>query len=148
MDWNILLFASRWAMIGLFYAVLLVLLVGVYRESSQRLKKEKPASAVLYGRLKLVRPGSDPRLKPGEMFDLKKETSLGTDADNDIVLGDPYVSRHHARIWWDGASWWIVDLNSRNGTLVHQKPCIPEIPQALKKKGAITIGEMEFELVD
>jgi hypothetical protein len=148
MDWNIILFASRWAIIGLFYFVLMVLLIGVYREASQRLKSEKPAPGILYGRLRLLNPGSDPGMKTGTLFDLKTETSLGAEADNDIVLGDQYVSRHHACLRWDGTTWLLEDLKSTNGTLMDKKPCIPNQPQILSKKAQITIGAMEFELVE
>jgi hypothetical protein len=148
MDWNIILFASRWAIIGLVYFVLMVLLVGIYREASQRLKTETPAPAVLYGRLRVLDPGSDTRLKTGTLFNLKTETTLGADPGNDIVLGDQYVSRQHACLRWDGTAWWLEDLKSTNGTQVDNKPCLPNQPQSLPKKAQIKIGEMEFELVE
>ena len=48
-----------------------------------------------------------------------KGTTLGRDANCDVVLGSTSVSRHHARIYRDPFGRWIVeDLNSRNGVLV------------------------------
>ena len=148
MDWNILLFAARWAIIGLFYFVLLILLIGVYRETSLRLLKKPPAEAMTYGRLQVIHPGSDPHVRTGAVFNLKNDTSLGAVPENDIVLGDQYVSGHHARLRWDGAVWWVEDLNSKNGTLINRQPCVPRRPQAIPKGATLTIGDMLFELLD
>ena len=54
-----------------------------------------------------------------------------------IVLRDPNVSRHHARLTYDGTQWHITDLNSTNGTLVNDmdiQTC------ALHTGDVITIG--------
>jgi hypothetical protein len=42
--------------------------------------------------------------------------TVGRAADNDLVLSDPEVSRHHARLEPDGQHWRAVDLGSTNGT--------------------------------
>lgn len=45
--------------------------------------------------------------------------TLGRRDDNDICLrNDTFSSRYHARISLRGASWWLEDLNSKNGTFV------------------------------
>lgn len=43
-------------------------------------------------------------------------TSIGRDPDNDIVLKDPYVSGHHARICFEDGEHVLSDCVSRNGT--------------------------------
>lgn len=43
---------------------------------------------------------------------------IGREADNGLVLEDTGVSRHHARISWDGGAWVLQDLGSANGTWV------------------------------
>jgi hypothetical protein len=58
--------------------------------------------------------------QPGRAFGLDKNVlSIGRAADNDIVIDDPHVSRHHARLirWGDG--WVIEDLGSPNGVVVN-----------------------------
>lgn len=45
--------------------------------------------------------------------------TLGRRADNDIVIDDPMVSRHHARITWKGNAFLLEDLGSANGTWVN-----------------------------
>ena len=79
---------------------------------------------------------------------LKTVTTLGAERDNDIVLGDGFVSGHHFRLRWDGAVWWLEDLNSKNGTLLNQQPVAPERPQILQKGATITAGDMVMELIE
>lgn len=148
MDWNILLFIGKWGMIGLFYTVLITLLLGVYRESAQRVERVSSPSTLFYGRLRLVNPGGDLSLRAGKVFDLKLETTLGSEDDNDIVLKDPFVSRKHARLQWDGAVWWLEDLGSKNGTLLNNLPLQPHRPQMVQPHAAISIGDIVFELLE
>lgn len=43
---------------------------------------------------------------------------LGRGADCRVRFYDPLVSRQHARIFFEGDTWFVEDLGSRNGTLV------------------------------
>lgn len=45
--------------------------------------------------------------------------TVGRADDNDLVLADPEVSRHHARLEPDGQGWRAIDLGSTNGTWVN-----------------------------
>lgn len=54
-----------------------------------------------------------------QRFELKKTpVTIGRALDNDIVLADIGVSRHHAVIEVDDGTWVIKDLGSRNGIRV------------------------------
>jgi predicted transglutaminase-like cysteine proteinase len=44
--------------------------------------------------------------------------TIGRAAGNDVVLDDPTVSNHHARLSWAGTSLVVEDLSSANGTFV------------------------------
>jgi hypothetical protein len=59
----------------------------------------------------LVRPD-------GETLPLFDGMRIGRNDDNDVVINDGRVSRHHARIVADGAAFAIEDLQSSNGTFV------------------------------
>jgi hypothetical protein len=45
-------------------------------------------------------------------------TTIGRGADNDVVVASDHVSRHHARVVWDGQQYLVEDLGSKNGTQV------------------------------
>jgi hypothetical protein len=54
------------------------------------------------------------------VFDLTKEiATLGRDVANDIVLGDPEVSRQHARLTRTPGGFVLEDLGSTNGSFVN-----------------------------
>src|SRR5262245_56026698 len=48
--------------------------------------------------------------------------TVGRAPDNDIVLNDVRVSRHHARLERRAAGWLLTDLGSRNGVVVNGEP--------------------------
>jgi hypothetical protein len=148
MDWSIFLFILKWIFLGLVYLVLLLLLVAVQREMRMRLPSAQSASAVAFGRLRVLQPGSDTRLRPGALLALQPETSIGSQAGNDLVLLDRYVSSNHARLHWDGVTWWVEDLSSTNGTFVNQQRLAPGASQALPTGALLTVGDVSFEMME
>lgn len=50
------------------------------------------------------------------------EVTVGRAADNDVVLDDPTVSRHHVVFEHLAAGWSAHDVKSTNGTLVNGDP--------------------------
>lgn len=150
MDWinlNTLLFAGKWLFIGLTYLALFIVLIAVRREMSLRVGSSVTTSTTV-GRLRVVQTGSDARLHTGSVLELLPETDLGAAADNDLVLGDRFVSGHHARLRWDGATWWLEDLGSTNGSSVNQNPSPPHTPLPVPSGALIQLGDMTFELLD
>lgn len=55
-----------------------------------------------------------------------------------LVTDDPDLSRRHTRIFWNGSSWMLEDLNSSNGTF------IGEFQAARRLSGASAIKEGEI----
>jgi hypothetical protein len=51
----------------------------------------------------------------------KRRIVLGRSRDCDIQLEDPNASRRHAELRQEGASFWVVDLDSTNGLEVNGK---------------------------
>ena len=57
----------------------------------------------------------------GQRFELTGERlTAGRAADNDIMLDDITVSRHHAQFVADESGWAVVDMGSLNGTYVNR----------------------------
>ena len=45
--------------------------------------------------------------------------SIGRGAPCELVISDdPDLSRRHARLFWNGSSWMLEDLDSSNGTFI------------------------------
>jgi SARP family transcriptional regulator, regulator of embCAB operon len=73
-------------------------------------------------------------------------TRIGRLADNDIVLNDDEVSRHHAVIVNTGSSFMITDLRSANGVLVQGRRLHPSATLADGDHIRICGHEFIFEL--
>jgi SARP family transcriptional regulator, regulator of embCAB operon len=71
-------------------------------------------------------------------------TRIGRSPDNDIVLSDAKVSRHHAVITDDGKTFLITDLGSANGVRLRGKRIDPSAE--LRDGDRIRIGDLEFTL--
>ena len=65
---------------------------------------------------------------------------IGRSRDCDVQLADANVSRRHAELRQEGASYWIVDLGSTNGVEVNGK----RVKRAKLSDGdTITLGSTE-----
>src|SRR4051794_19297470 len=51
----------------------------------------------------------------------KRRAVLGRSRDADVQVNDPNVSRRHAEVRQEGATYWLVDLDSTNGVEVKGK---------------------------
>lgn len=59
----------------------------------------------------------------GKVFRIDRpDFSIGRATDNDVQFPDRSVSRHHCRIHKNDQAWWIEDLESTNGTIMHGSP--------------------------
>jgi hypothetical protein len=57
---------------------------------------------------------------PEKRYEIKRTIiSIGSSDDNDIILKDKAVSRHHAKIRVEGRKHFVYDLASTNGTTVN-----------------------------
>ena len=73
-------------------------------------------------------------------FPLAKErVTIGRSRESDIFLPDQWLSRHHAEIRRQGETHLLVDLGSKNGTLLNGTKIMRE--EHLKDGDVITLGE-------
>lgn len=83
----------------------------------------------------------------GQVFPLSTQVvTLGSAEDNNIVLADPEVSAHHARIAWDSQSgaFFLEDLGSVEGTYVNERAIIG--PHRLREGDEIRLGNTVLEI--
>ncbi|MBW3578520.1 MAG: DUF3662 and FHA domain-containing protein [Actinobacteria bacterium] len=69
----------------------------------------------------------------------------GRRSDCDIHLDEPTVSRQHAAFVRRGSDWWVVDLDSTNGTRVNGTETNE---RAIRAGDRIELGEAVVELVE
>ncbi len=71
-----------------------------------------------------------------------RETRVGRDETNDVVIDNPGVSRHHASVLYDGKEFSVSDQGSQNGLFVNGQQTTS---WPLREGDAIQVGK--FELV-
>src|SRR5947209_6700087 len=70
--------------------------------------------------------------------------TLGRGPDNDVVLADVSVSRHHAELRAAGGGWTVHDLGSTNGIEVNRVP-VASAPLAPGDRLAVGAFELAVE---
>jgi pSer/pThr/pTyr-binding forkhead associated (FHA) protein len=87
---------------------------------------------------------------PGAAFTLEgDQLTIGRDSTNEIVINDAEVSRHHARLTFQGGKYVLEDLGSTNGTFVNGQRLSG--PRVLKAGEVVSFGEqivLVFEAVN
>lgn len=92
------------------------------------------------GRALLVVSGDG---QPAVRFELEGPLiTIGRASDNDIIIDDPEVSRHHCQLKLQHGAYGFVDLGSRNGSTVNGHP-VTEV--ALGPGDVIRIGTTTME---
>jgi hypothetical protein len=73
-------------------------------------------------------------------FPVTRVTTIGRAPESNIILNARSVSRHHARVFYEGNHFWIKDLESANGTRVNGKKITL---QMLSDADKIIFGEVK-----
>jgi hypothetical protein len=122
-------------------------------------ERDAPAEQVEPGATMIYKPKAPPPTEPvAEAVGLEREevsltmngrrrvlterrVVLGRSKECDVQVSDANVSRRHAELRQEGSSWWIVDLDSTNGTEVNGK----RVPRAKLADGdKITLGSTDL----
>ncbi len=83
-----------------------------------------------------------PGHQPGMIYDLDGDLVLGRGDRAEIRLEDPFASSRHARIYEQGNSVVVEDLDSTNGTYLNEE--LLQTPRPLHPGDRVRIGDSEF----
>jgi hypothetical protein len=136
-----------------FLAVLYLFLLWVSRSALRELRGTGPApeatgfhrvgpggrAAATDAWLVAVRGGG---IDPGSRFDLFGGLSIGRTTDADVRIEDRFASSIHARLYSRGASYYVEDMNSTNGTYLNG--AVLEGEAELSDLDEVRIGDTEF----
>jgi pSer/pThr/pTyr-binding forkhead associated (FHA) protein len=79
------------------------------------------------------------------VYPLLGPTTIGRDANNTITIPDPTVSRNHAKLFLQGQSWIVEDLESANGIKIDGK----QVEKLVLKSGlTFQLGEISFTFLE
>lgn len=97
-----------------FLAVMLVFVLRDLKAAGRHLDESQHPSGKL-----VVIESKDAPLETGQIYPLKRLTTLGRGPTNTLVLPDSFASMFHAQITHRGGQWWLQDQQSHNGTLLN-----------------------------
>lgn len=80
----------------------------------------------------------------GQHIPLRDAVTIGRQADNDLVIADDGLSRHHARLAIQGETLVLTDLGSANGTRVNGVPVVGS--QTLRPGDLVELGGTAIRL--
>jgi FHA domain len=83
-----------------------------------------------------------PGHEPGMIYDLDGDLVLGRGDRAEIRLEDPFASSRHARIYEQGNTLVVEDLDSTNGTYLNEE--LLQTPRPLHPGDRVRIGDSEF----
>jgi len=129
----------RLAFLGLLYLFLAVLARSLLRDLRAAAGRTTRAAGVL---VVLAAPAGAPPV--GATLELETITTLGRDADNLIVLDDPFASNRHARLTFRGRVWYLEDVGSTNGTWLNGRPVQGAV--AVGFGDEVAVGQTRFRL--
>jgi hypothetical protein len=85
-------------------------------------------------------------LGPGERYDLFGGLSIGRSTDADVRIDDRFASGIHARLYSRGASYYVEDMGSTNGTYLNGARLDGEAELSDLDEVKIGDTELRFEL--
>ncbi len=87
----------------------------------------------------LVGEGREIPLKAGA-------NTFGRKSDNDVQIGDPYVSGRHGTIDVTDDGVFITDTGSTNGTMLNDAKLAPNMRTRMTPEDVIRLGSLEFQV--
>jgi pSer/pThr/pTyr-binding forkhead associated (FHA) protein len=100
---------------------------------------DSPARATSDAWLVVLKGGG---LDAGRRFDLFGGASVGRSTDSDIRIEDRYASQIHLRIYSQGGSYYVEDMNSTNGTFLNGSQL--HGTAELQHLDRVQVGDTEF----
>src|SRR3989338_660649 len=82
---------------------------------------------------------SQPEHEEEQQIEIFEECQIGRDVANNLTLDDAGISRHHAKIVSAENNYYLIDLESGNGTLLNGVPVSPNEKTLLRDNDLISI---------
>jgi hypothetical protein len=143
MDLSKLSLIFKIIIIGIIYIIIFFALRIMYKDIKNGGKK-RVGNRRSFG-LEVVSPGNNNNLRKGGVIPIQGEITIGRKGDNLLILDDPYVSGHHARVYIKNNDCFIEDLGSTNGTQLNNG--IIKNREFLNAGDEITIGSTAFKVI-
>ena len=141
---KLITFASGIVFIIILYLIIYYALKIMYKDVKTGGKKNTNPNLNKYG-LEITKAGGNEDLEEESVMLIRGDVTIGRMDDNSIILSEPFVSGHHARVYAKNNTLYIEDLNSTNGIYVNEEKVEGKIK--LTTGDEIKIGSAIFTLL-
>ena len=117
---KLITFASGIIFIIILYLIIYYALKIMYKDVKTGGKKNDTPSLKKYGH-EIPKSGGNDDLEEGSVMLVRGDVTIGRKEDNAIILSEPFVSGHHARVYVKNNTLYIEDLQSTNGVYVNDE---------------------------
>ena len=117
---RLITFASGIVFIIILYLIIYYALKIMYKDVKTGGKKNTNPNLNKYG-LEITKAGGNEDLEEESVMLIRGDVTIGRMDDNAIILSEPFVSGHHARVYAKNNTLYIEDLNSTNGIYVNDE---------------------------
>lgn len=117
---KLITFASGIVFIIILYLIIYYALKIMYKDVKTGGKKNTNPNLNKYG-LEITKAGGNEDLEEDSVMLIRGDVTIGRMDDNAIILSEPFVSAHHARVYVKNNTLYIEDLNSTNGIYVNEE---------------------------
>ena len=100
-----------------------------------------------YAYLKLINLRRNLKFKMHESYSIKENAIIGRSKRCHIYIDDPHLSKSHARIFLRDGSFYVMDLDSTNGSFLNGRR-LPKQPVRIKDSDKLSFGNVSFIFVD
>lgn len=132
----------RILIIAIVYIIIFYALRLIYKDIKNGDKKKITKKSL---GLEITDPGENKSLKKGGIIPIQREVTFGRKEDNALVMVDPYVSGHHAKIFLKNTEYILEDMGSTNGTLLNGVKLLERT--VIKSGDEIKIGSAVFKVI-
>ncbi|WP_055078152.1 FHA domain-containing protein [Lagierella massiliensis] len=140
--YDLLAMIFKYAFVIIIYSFIFNIIKMIYLDIKGINNLNTPADSYL----KLINRKERLPFKIQEHYFIKNSTTIGRADNNDIVLGDRFISKNHARIFKQRGQFYLEDLGSANGSYVNGQKVSNVV--LLKDKDLVDFGQVEFLFVD
>ena len=136
----LLLRGAALVLLYLFIALAMLVLGGDLRRAA--VGPRVPRRSAL-GQVVLIDPGPT-GLEAGKSFPLSAISSIGRSLRSVVSIDDEFLSAEHALLSWRENTWWIEDLESKNGTFLNGVRISRPVP--VSQGDTIEVGRVVLRL--
>lgn len=135
---DLLSIAFKYIFVLIIYMFIFIIIRMIYLDI--RTMEFRPNDSGSY--IKLLNRIETLQYRINDSYPLGDRLTLGRSGENNVVIRDPFISKHHFAITKDEEQYFIEDLGSSNGTFLNKQRLVDAAK--LNNGDIIGVGELEF----